>query len=568
MSSEHPIMETVESIQETLHSQQVNQEAKPYMSSTGKTLMGDLDKTLEEVAKYLKEGGKGDKLEVALRHASRAATATTPDAWKNLKDEDGKAIFSEEDAEKAYEEAKTATVKLLQCARLVVMQPEFRNMLKDLPSKLMAIFEDETDIHAEASNSEKAEKVGRVAKDALKEKLGGPSSSSTRQKGSGYAGKDHPKQEASYTEPQIKPDKEQENPYQPSSEEREASEKVKATTRRMKHEMIETLAGAIEQFQRNAEYQESIEYLFSSITRIYSLLRHGSKILSDEVKRRIVEEEYSKRQYDPQDSSSTENINPIHEQYLSLLKTREFLEEAAGSSLTPFLNACTQFGSAWEERIREQDYFSRLEKFFIDLLKDPKQLEKMKRVLHDVSDNRDAQYSHLDDASFKQEVEYLFGAQSPFYDAQIRHTFNEIRKKSNDFFVALQSKPSHTAIADDVQMLVKDLLYDAQGNPAFKPELLRDLQVILPALVNRIQDLPIPDIQTADDDYDFLLENITLHTKNLFPGMFKIKAKSQMKMQKAESTEVFEPGTIVFCIRLDNLLFFNSRGTYNTGRGI
>jgi len=131
-----------------------------------------------------------------------------------------------------------------------------------------------------------------------------------------------------------------------------------------------------------------------------------------------------------------------------------------------------------------------------------------------------------------QQLEGLFGEDRPINNEEVNRAFGTLKREFVDFLEAFRHQPQHGAISEEVSALVRDLLYDKDENPVFKTELLRDLQIILPILIDRIQDLPIATIQTADEDYDFLLENIVLHTKHLFPGMFKIKAKSQMKMLK------------------------------------
>ena len=165
-SSDKPMTATVESVREALASGDIQHEAKPFLSETGTKVLQDAEKAAQTLSEYLHEGNKGEKLEEAIRHTQRAASAAasaSPDTWKNLKTKSGEPLLTEEEANEAYENAKKGALNMLQCARLLVTKPEFRQLLRDVANRLVAVFEQELDISPEASTSEKAQKVAHVA---------------------------------------------------------------------------------------------------------------------------------------------------------------------------------------------------------------------------------------------------------------------------------------------------------------------------------------------------------------------------------------------------------------------
>ncbi|TVY16164.1 Uncharacterized protein LARI1_G006871 [Lachnellula arida] len=75
---------------------------------------------------------------------------------------------------------------------------------------------------------------------------------------------------------------------------------------------------------------------------------------------------------------------------------------------------------------------------------------------------------------------------------------------------------------ESVQKLFTDLGNDENGNPTFKPHLLKDLsEVILPAAFESIQYVPIPRMEYSDPQFDAVIENLVIESDNLMPNIFE-----------------------------------------------
>jgi hypothetical protein len=82
--------------------------------------------------------------------------------------------------------------------------------------------------------------------------------------------------------------------------------------------------------------------------------------------------------------------------------------------------------------------------------------------------------------------------------------------------------PQNKAFAASVEKLFKDLGTDDQGNPKFKPHLIKDVtDVILPALFEHIRYVPVPRIEVSDPMIDAVVENLVIESDNLAPNVLE-----------------------------------------------
>lgn len=78
------------------------------------------------------------------------------------------------------------------------------------------------------------------------------------------------------------------------------------------------------------------------------------------------------------------------------------------------------------------------------------------------------------------------------------------------------------AFGDAVQKLFLDLGNDQNGEPTFKPHLVKDLtDVILPGFFESIRYVPIPRIEYSDPMIDAVVENLVLEGDNLAPNVLE-----------------------------------------------
>jgi len=82
--------------------------------------------------------------------------------------------------------------------------------------------------------------------------------------------------------------------------------------------------------------------------------------------------------------------------------------------------------------------------------------------------------------------------------------------------------PQNTAFGNSMQKLFNDLGTDENGNPAFKPHLIKDLtDVIIPGIFESVRYVPIPRIEYSDPMIDAVVENLVLEGDNLAPNVME-----------------------------------------------
>lgn len=95
------------------------------------------------------------------------------------------------------------------------------------------------------------------------------------------------------------------------------------------------------------------------------------------------------------------------------------------------------------------------------------------------------------------------------------HLVDEIQFITDQF----NQDPQNKRFADSLQKLFLDLGQDENGQPTFKPHLIKDLtEVIIPDLFANTQYVPIPRIEVSDPMADLIVENLVIESDNLFPN--------------------------------------------------
>jgi len=83
--------------------------------------------------------------------------------------------------------------------------------------------------------------------------------------------------------------------------------------------------------------------------------------------------------------------------------------------------------------------------------------------------------------------------------------------------------PQNRAFANSITKLFNDLGHDDEGNVAFKPHLVKDLQdVILPGIFENVRYIPIPRIEYSDPMVDAVVENLVIEGDNLAPNVLEL----------------------------------------------
>ncbi|KAK5119027.1 hypothetical protein LTR62_000238 [Meristemomyces frigidus] len=82
--------------------------------------------------------------------------------------------------------------------------------------------------------------------------------------------------------------------------------------------------------------------------------------------------------------------------------------------------------------------------------------------------------------------------------------------------------PQNQRFAQAMNTLFQNLGNDENGQPTFKPHLIKDLtEVIIPGFFQVVRYVPVPRIEYSDPMVDMIIENLVLEGDNLAPNMFE-----------------------------------------------
>ncbi|KAF7353927.1 hypothetical protein MVEN_01078900 [Mycena venus] len=112
-----------------------------------------------------------------------------------------------------------------------------------------------------------------------------------------------------------------------------------------------------------------------------------------------------------------------------------------------------------------------------------------------------------------------------FYDEKYKGHFDAVIDAASAWFKSIADDPLNKALAQDFARFTRDFLFDAEGNLQFKTKLWNDVRsVILPTLVDKVGYIPIPRVEYTDDNFDLVVENLTLSGRHLFPNIVEVEA--------------------------------------------
>jgi len=120
-----------------------------------------------------------------------------------------------------------------------------------------------------------------------------------------------------------------------------------------------------------------------------------------------------------------------------------------------------------------------------------------------------------------------FFSENSKYRPHFEHFFNEVEA----FFKSMGDDPENVEFGRKWHALGRDLFFNAEGKPTFKPELWKDIRdPILPQLVQHIGFVPLPRIEFSDPTVDLVIENLTMDAANLIPNWVEIDGHSHMRL--------------------------------------
>lgn len=75
----------------------------------------------------------------------------------------------------------------------------------------------------------------------------------------------------------------------------------------------------------------------------------------------------------------------------------------------------------------------------------------------------------------------------------------------------------------------------SNGHAAFKPHLLNDMRItFIPALIEQIKYVPLPQIVYSDKQFEIAIENMVLQGDTLMPDIFEVKVMLIYNLAKSD----------------------------------
>lgn len=85
-------------------------------------------------------------------------------------------------------------------------------------------------------------------------------------------------------------------------------------------------------------------------------------------------------------------------------------------------------------------------------------------------------------------------------------------------------KRTTVRVTDGLQTLATDAFFDEEGQPVYKPELVRDLATLVPIIADYVAYLPIPRIEYEHDGYHVILDNLIVKANGILPKYISLTA--------------------------------------------
>jgi hypothetical protein len=114
------------------------------------------------------------------------------------------------------------------------------------------------------------------------------------------------------------------------------------------------------------------------------------------------------------------------------------------------------------------------------------------------------------------------------YRGPVQNVMNELTQFNN----AIQEDPTTNTMIKDLESLTAELFLDDKGRPTVKYDLLNDFTKFVPVLASKMEILHIPRLEDSDEDYEYILDNITLRCSNIVPRLVHVRTDTEFNTEK------------------------------------
>lgn len=118
-----------------------------------------------------------------------------------------------------------------------------------------------------------------------------------------------------------------------------------------------------------------------------------------------------------------------------------------------------------------------------------------------------------------------------FWDEKYRGHREDLFESIEDFAHAYNEDPLNKKLGVDIKNLIKSLLYNKEGGLTYKSHLVSDIRhIILPEVIGKSGYWPVPRAEYQDNQFDIVIENVTLELANILPNLIEITNRNHFKL--------------------------------------
>lgn len=275
-----------------------------------------------------------------------------------------------------------------------------------------------------------------------------------------------------------------------------------------KYEYLERFKADIKIIQSHPDYQQAI----SDLTILFDSLIGGSQKAIDHIQEKI--------------SVAINTNSADSEAQQAIFHIKSLLENFAnGNSLDPIIKDLQTFANNISNDSELRKYFDHCKIFMQQTIIDPE---------------------FINDHLFTERVHYIIDYGKNIVTDRYQSSMKTLLDNFTIFLNGFGLDLMNSKLKMKVVALGQEVFLDDSGKPLFKPELIKDLTMLIPLIADQLAYLPIPRIETEDNDMHVILDNIIIKSSNIFPKYIKVGASSIV-----DSSEITNPkvnSTIRFTI--------------------
>ncbi|KAI8645155.1 hypothetical protein BD408DRAFT_362091 [Parasitella parasitica] len=256
-------------------------------------------------------------------------------------------------------------------------------------------------------------------------------------------------------------------------------------------EIITNLKEILTTVQKNSEYQEAM----STLMTLFGTW--GQRLKTGQMDRR---------------RSSAVPIPEQNEYYRNTAahEAKTIIEDwAQGKSLDPLLRQFSEISTKLKQDDNLNNLIHKITVYVQRMLQEPGYLSGNESTEEGNKLVNEVRHSALED-----------------YKPQVKSMIQE----SNGIIKSVSDDPLSQKISGKIRNIHDHLWYDSNGHAAFKPHLLNDMRItLIPALIEQIKFVPLPQIIYSDKQFEIAIENMVLQGDTLMPDIFEVKADDYLR---------------------------------------